>query len=399
MNTKRMLFSFLLVASLLFLAVSVSATNDLTDSSLDSVSVNDIVVYGTGSQTASVIAGETIEVKVKFTIADLGNDSDGNPILSASNMQVRVELDSEKDTVTETTPLFDVEEGKTYIKTLEVQVPKDLSEEELSNNLILNIKIWNKDYKNDEMKDISIRVQKPSYELSIKSVLTPNTIETGQSVPIDIVLKNVGYNKAKDIYMTISIPELNLEKKAYLGDLIALEDTSSDDDETNTVNARVYVEIPFTAKSGEYVLSVKAENDETKTTLTKKIVVDNGVSDLIMKSGNDLVLLNPTSKLRVYKILYNSNEVAVVLPPTSSKVVSLDIPEGDYSFDATVLYNNEVLGTFKFTGSNKATTTKTDAVFVLTIVLGVIFLILLVGLIVLITKKPEKTEDFGESYY
>jgi len=398
MNTKRMLVSFLLVASFLFLAANISATNDLTDPTVDSVTVNDIVVYGAGAQTASVISGETLEVKVKFTITDLGLDKDGNAILSASDMRVRTELESQEDTITEVTPLFDVEEGKTYIETLEIQVPKDLSEEELSNDLTLNIKIWNKDYENDDIKDIKVRVQKPSYELAIKSILTPNTIETGQSIPIDVVLKNVGYNDAKDIFVTVSVPELNIEKKAYLGDLVSLEDSSNDNDETNTVNARVYVEIPFTAKSGEYALSVKAENDETKATLTQKIIVDNGVSDLIMKSGNDLVLLNPTSKLRVYKIVYDSNEVAVVLPPTSSKVVSIETPEGDYNFDASVLYNNQVLGTFKFQGSNKATT-KTDAVFVLTIVLGIVFLVLLVALVILITKKPQKTEDFGESYY
>jgi ribosomal protein L31E len=398
MNTKKILVSFLLVASLLFVVPYISASNDLTEASQDLVTVNDVVVYGTNSQTASVISGETLEVKVKFTIANLGNDSNGNPILSASNVRIKVELEGQKDTITEISPLFDVEVGKTYIKTLEITVPKDLDEEELSNNLNLNVKIWNKDYKNDDI-EATLRVQKPSYELAIKSVLTPNTIETGQSVPIDVVLKNIGYNDAKDIFITVTIPELQIEKSAYVGDLVSLEESSSDDDETNTINARIYVEVPFTAKSGEYLLTVKAENEETKVTATKKIKLDNGVSDLIMKSGNDLVLINPTSKLRVYKIIYQSNEVAVVLPPTSSKVVSIDTPEGEYNFDAVVLYNNEVLGKFKFSGNNAVTTTKTDAVFVLTVILGIVFLVLLVALVVLIVKKPQKTEDFGESYY
>jgi hypothetical protein len=46
-------------------------------------------------------------------------------------------------------------------------------------------------------------------------------------------------------------PELQIEKSAYVGDLVSLEESSSDDDETNTINARIYVEVPFTAKYRE----------------------------------------------------------------------------------------------------------------------------------------------------
>ncbi len=36
---------------------------------------------------------------------------------------------------------------------------------------------------------------------------------------------------------------------------------------------------------------------------------------------------------------------------------------------------------------------------VLTVILAIVFLVLLVVLIVLIGKKPNKSEEFGESYY
>jgi len=385
MNTKRLLVSFLLLTSLLFLCANISATSDLTNVSNSEVRVNDLVIYGTNAEVASVLSGETLEVKIKFT-----------SLVNASNVRVRVDLDSVKDSVSEVTSLFDVEEGKTYQKTLEIKVPKDLDEEEVSNNLKLDIKIWNRDYES-EIQNIELRVQKQSYELEIKSIITPSVLQTGESSPVDIVLKNVGYNDAKDIFVKVSVPELGIEKKAYLGDLVSLED-NGDDDKTNTVNAKIYLEIPFAVKSGDYTLTVSAENDETKATSTKKIYVENSVSDLIMRSGTDLVLLNPTSKLRVYKVLYNSNEIAVVLPATSSKVVPIETPQGDYDFDVTVLSGNTILGTFKFKGSNEVTQ-KADAVFILTVILGVVFLVLLVVLIVLITKKPQKTEDFGESYY
>jgi hypothetical protein len=55
----------LLVASLLFVVPYISASNDLTEA-VKICYVNDVVVYGTNSQTASVISGENLEVKVKF---------------------------------------------------------------------------------------------------------------------------------------------------------------------------------------------------------------------------------------------------------------------------------------------------------------------------------------------
>jgi len=41
----------------------------------------------------------------------------------------------------------------------------------------------------------------------------------------------------------------------------------------------------------------------------------------------------------------------------------------------------------------------TSPIVVLTIILAIIFIVLLVVLVVLIGKKPEKAEEFGESYY
>jgi preprotein translocase subunit SecG len=40
-----------------------------------------------------------------------------------------------------------------------------------------------------------------------------------------------------------------------------------------------------------------------------------------------------------------------------------------------------------------------NPIVVLTVVLAIIFLVLLVVLIVLIGRKPQKSEEYGESYY
>ncbi len=389
MNAKRTLVSFLLIASVLVLIAAVSAAEPTV--TIDSVSIGGINV-----DDASVIAGETITVKVVFTADD--------PTLAdfdeASDVRVKVEIEGEKADVTEVTPLFDIVEGKTYVKKLVLKVPSDINENDKVDALDLDVKIWNSDSVETENSYV-LGIQKPSYDLAIKSVMVSNTIPAGQSVPVDVVLKNVGYNNADDVYVTVSMPELNIAKSGYFGDIFALED--HDEEEFNTMSGRLNLEVPYTAKAGVYTLKVEVKNDETTSTATKEITIENSVSEIAMKSGNDLVVLNPTNQLKVYTVKYNSNDAVVVIPAVSSKTVPIEVPaSGDYSFDVFVLSGESVLSTVKFSGSAavKAEETQlTNPIFVLTVILAIVFLVLLVVLVVLITKKPQKTEEFGESYY
>ena len=381
MNAKKLLVSFLLIASVLFLATAVSATYATSEVTVDSVTVSP----GTVSDT-SVIAGETIEVKVEFS--STADDE---------NVRIKAELEGKTSDVLAVTPLFDVKADKTYVKTLVLKVPSDLDEDETSDDLTLRLKVGDSVW-----VEYTLGVQRTSYAVAVKSVITSNSVNAGTSMPVEVVLKNVGYNDASDVYVTVSIPELNIAKSAYFGDLVTGEFEASDDaddSDTNTASGKLYLEVPYTAKAGVYTLTVQVENDETTSTVAKEITIENGVSDLAIRSGNDLVVLNPTNQLKVYTVAYNGNEVTVVVPAVSSKNVAIEVPEGDYNFDVTVLSGATVLSTVAFSGTSQGTVELTNPVFVLTVILSVVFLVLLVVLVVLITKKPQKAEEFGESYY
>lgn len=393
MNTKRILVSFLLIASVLFLASMVSATP--VGTSAEIVKVNDITVYdGTTSVgTVSVDAGDTITVKVQFT-AD--NSTSTNTWDSQSDVRVKATLEGNKADIIAVTSKFDVINENTYVKTLTLKVPSDFQNDNLEESLPLDVKIWNSDEIETEIS-VDLTLQRPSYDVAIKSVMTSNSVEAGQLFPVDVVLKNVGYNDLADLYVTASITDLKLSKTAYFGDIVNV--ANEDDDNDNTVSGRLYLEVPYNVKAGTYTLSVKAGNDETSSTMTKDVVVTNGVPDVAMKSGNDLTLLNPTNQLKVYTLKYEDTEISVIVPAASSKTVTIETPTtGEYNFDVLVFSGNELLSTVKFSGTAESTQL-TSPVLVLTIILAVVFLVLLVVLIVLITKKPQKTEEFGESYY
>ena len=122
-----------------------------------------------------------------------------------------------------------------------------------------------------------------------------------------------------------------------------------------------------------------------------------------------MLLVNPTNKLKVYKIvtesgsenLYTSSSSSLVSVPAGlSKQVTITAnaaKEGEYSFNANVFSGEKLEGvvTFGLSAEGKSV----NAVAVLTVILAIIFLVLLVVLIVLLGKKPRKSEELGESYY
>jgi len=384
MNTKRTLVSFLLIASVLLLASTVSAYSFGAGSDYSNLTVKvngDTAAVATDLPTVN--AGDDLTVQVKF------NSS------ITDSIKVKATLEGYNKDVTALTSAFDVEAGNSYVKTLTLTVPSDFANSAVTGDFPLTVKIGN-----EEVSLGNVHVQRDSYHVAIKSVMSSDTVEAGQIVPVEVVIKNDGYNDLSNMYVTAKIAELNVVKQVYFGDLVNVETTVTDT-EKNSMRGTLNLEIPSDAKAGKYTLTVEASNDDTKNTATKDLTVTNSVSDLALKSGTDLVLLNPTNQLKVYTVKYESTESVVVMPAASSKTVPITVPtSGDYKFDVSVMSGDKLLSTVNFSGSSQASSVQlTNPVFVLTVILAIVFLVLLVVLVVLITKKPQKTEEFGESYY
>ena len=396
MKTKNLMVSFVATAIVLLLANMASATftGDLISSG--DVKIDGVLV--TTTSEIGVIADDTIVVQVFFTSQQ-----------NATDVRVKAEIEGDKVDVEERTNSFDAEQGKTYSKTLKLKIPSELKDT-LSDEIILNIKVWNGDFKS-EWEGISLRVQRPSYNPVIKSIVVPNSIEAGDNIPVDIVVKNVGYNDLNDLFVTAKISALGIEKTTYFGDLIPLQegDCASDEicdasavneNDEDTMQGRIYLKIPFDVQPGTYTIEVVAANDDATMSKVKQVVIANDFEANIFTSGNDLWIVNPTDKVVGYKIVPGTgasvSENVVFVPAGSSKVVKVS-GEGDFNVNIFTI-SGQLVSTVSFSGE-KSSTTATNSVVILTVILAIIFLVLLVVLIVLMTKKPEKTNDFGESYY
>lgn len=378
MDAKNLLVSFMTIAMVMFLVATISAASDITDNL--EVKVDD---DWADNNDISVIAGETLTIRVMF-----------NSLVDASDVTVKAEIEGNKVDSSVISSPFDVESGLRYSKTIRVEVPYELKDDVSDDiSLIVTLKKGSS-YKT--VREFTLRVQRPSYNANIMSVVTSNTVEAGESFPVDIVLRNIGYNDLDDIYVTAKLSALNgVERTVYFGDLVALED-EDDDDDSETINGRITLQMPYDAEPGIYVLDIKVSNDDFDVSKSKQIIVKNDFPKTVVKAGNDLLIVNPTNKLKVYRVVFPESEQFVTVSAGSSKTVQVTPNSEDYTVNVLSM-NGELVDSFTF--NYVEDTSVTSPIVVLTIILAIIFLVLLVVLIVLIGKKPEKAEDFGESYY
>jgi len=409
MNTKNLMVSFVAIAMALFLVATVSAVDDIASGI--TVKVNGI----DAGDNVSVIAGETITLKVYFTAEQ--DDTD---------VTVEAEIEGEKVDTEAMTDSFDVEAGSKYRKVLTLKVPYELKDE-VSGTVELNIEIDGKEHKT-EVPTITLNVQRPSYNVDFKSISVSQNLEAGETFPVDIVLKNIGYNDLEDAYVSVSIPALDIEKTAYFGDIVALEcdecdeeEDCCDEDDTDTVSGRIYLKIPYNAESGIYAIEVEVSNDDVTINEVEQVIINNDFANNVIVASSrktvsvgqnaeyDLLIVNPTNKLKVYRIVSESSgdlsssadKAVVAIPAGSSKTVTIRASAdsaGEYDFNVNVFSGEELESTVSLS-LNAEGRAITSPIVILTIILAIVFLVLLVVLIVLIGKKPEEAEEFGESYY
>jgi hypothetical protein len=401
MNTKKILVSLCTIAIALFLVATVSASSDLAN--YTTIEVDGINVV----ENVSVVAGDTVAVTVEFTAVE-----------NASDVRIKVEIEGDKVDVDAVSTSFDVEKGYTYKKTLSLEVPSELKDD-LSDDLSLSVKIWNGDFES-EYEDLTLRVQRESYNPVVKSITTSQTIDAGELIAVDVVLTNLGYNDLDDVYVTASISALDVEQTAYFGDLVTIEDCDDDCDEEDTVSGRIYLEIPYTVDAGVYTLEVEVTNDDVSSTFVRQVVVKNDLAENVIVTSTEktvavgedaeytLLLANPTDSLKVYKVIADSNgevsssvdSAVIAVPAVTSKTVTVTAnaaSEGEYTFNVNVFSGEDLVS--QVTLDLNAEGKSVSPIVVLTVILAIIFLVLLVVLIVLIGKKPQKSEEFGESYY
>jgi len=273
--------SFIVATLVALLAVGSVCAGTLAVSA-PTATVNDIDLVS-GTTVLAAAPGETIPIVIKFAAnADL------------EDLKLKVWVDGYKSDVSASTARFDVVNGSSYSKKLSLTLPSVQDMDDNPETLTFYVRIADKD--NSVEEDYTIKLQREPYVLDVLSVEMPSKASAGEIIALDVVLKNWGARDAEDIFVTASIPELGISKKAYFGDLVTVDNTGSNDNE-DAKERKIYLVIPADVKSGDYTLEVKASDYDATATAKKLISItglnaDNSTGTATPVTGKDKI---PTS--------------------------------------------------------------------------------------------------------
>ncbi|HLC53059.1 MAG TPA: hypothetical protein VJK03_00810 [Candidatus Nanoarchaeia archaeon] len=408
MKYNNLLVSLVAAFALLIMISSVSA---FVASSQVSVEVSGI--DNTSAGDISVVAGQAIPVRVIFT-----------PFANATEVQVEARVTGGRGYAS-ITPEFDVIAGRTYSRFLTVQVPSNVDPSE---EMKLEVTISSDATGEVVQKKIALTAQRESHVIEILDVAMDSTVQAGEQVALDIVLKNRGSHFAEDTFFKVSVPALGIERRAYFGDLSPVD--QSDPDKEDAAERRMFLPIPANAPAGIYAIEFEAFDADASTTVSKKfaVVSAGGASSVVSPTSSktvavgevadySVILVNSGKTIRVYELSVDApaeltveaDEQLVVLPAGTTKTVKVHAQAskaGRYPFSVDVTTDGNLVKKESFTanvesGATRRTgaTSMTSTTVVITVILAVIFVVLLIVLIVLLTRKPQKTEELGESYY
>ncbi len=412
---------FLVTALALALVVLTSVNAGVTTVQNRFVTVTAVELDGVDilkeSTRVAQFSGDTIPLRIQFRADKLPSGSG-----SIEDVRVKAWISGGREN-TAVSERFDVIADKSYNRHLVIPIPTDLDDDEKQLQYILNIVIESR--QKGELASVveKITVQRESYQLDILDVEFDSNVKAGSNLAIDVVLKNIGRQLADDAFVRVSIPALGVEDRAYFGDLSAVDQTKPRRENTN--ERRLSVRIPRDTPAGSYNVEIEAFNEDSIALMTKKLTV-RAADELIsvipattsktFAAGSEedysLTIVNRGNTVEVYEIMLDSptdlnvevDESVFAVPAGTSKTVKFvasSNKEGRYNFNVDVRSDGKLVAeeTFSANVEGRSRAIQGNVTVLLTVILAIVFVVLLVVLIVLLTRRPEKSEEFGESYY
>lgn len=401
MKAKNLMGIFATVLAFVFVMPAVSAF-----ASFEYVEIDSMALYN--GESMGVTAGQELDLNVIYTGTSFGNDA-----------RITARILGEPG-ISDNTERFDVfGDGVPHSETLSLTVPSDIEPNEF---FLLEITLENSDGEAFSVQ-LGLMAQRENYALNILSVNSDSNVNAGEALPLDVVVKNIGLDLAEDVFVEARILELGISQRIFLDDLFPIDNLNND--EFDTANERVWLNMPSNAAAGLYTIEIEAFSDDASTIVTKNVQVlganvnSNIITSIMSKDFTvgqngmySFTIVNSGSSIEVYTLItdvedgfnVDLDESVIAVPAGSSKTVKLTATadrEGTYNFVVNVHgADGELIGTQSFEANvEEGKAVSGNAAVVLTIVLAIIFVVLLIVLIVLLTRKPETSEEFGESYY
>ncbi len=195
---------------------------------LEEVEVNGAEVAG---DVLQVMNGETLNVDLRFSALE-----------NFDNARIMAFIEGyEHSPLVSSTEIFAVKSGKTYIKSLSLNLPADMNSEQ---DYKLRI-VGASDLSGITYKDYNIYVDTQRDRVDVLDlVMTPSSgVEPGQNIIANVRMKNRGQQSQDSVKVSVSIPQLGVKESSYISNINANEVATSDD---------MLLFVPETAAAGLY---------------------------------------------------------------------------------------------------------------------------------------------------
>jgi len=241
------LFLFAIVAMLTVISVA----NALP--TVEYVKINgDVYEDGVISPGETLVTrkGEDIDVKVKLNAP--ANES--NVVIEADILGYEF---SDKDDLSDSTDIFDMDAGDTEYKSLKVRIPVRAEKDYYD----LRVRVASRTGFSYE-KLVRLNVKGERHQLEVKDILLhpANGVKSGSSLLVTTRITNRGEKDEEDVKVTARIPELNLEDSYYIDEI--------EEDESRT-SEELFLRIPSCTKEGVYKLELEVEFDDGDDVITE----------------------------------------------------------------------------------------------------------------------------------
>lgn len=311
-NFKQGLIVFLAIVSLVLTSVSVLA--DSPNYNITKVEVNDVELNG---RILDIERTDSLTIEVEIEVTTSTND-----------MRVEAEIEGyEFGDIKDKSEIFDAEFGRTYKKTLTLDIPDDLQASE-----IYTLRIEASDPDNQEVMEIQLNIDEKRHFLRIFDVILrpQGSVESGKPIFTTVRVENLGEKKERDIEVRVSVPQLGIVARDYINELVTeiQEDsiTRDNDEESSASSNELMLRIPDDAKTGVYDLLVEVlynrghskvvqriplavegkKVEQTQTPVTETTIVNVDGSSKTIKAGEEVaykvMFANMDNTQKVYSV-------------------------------------------------------------------------------------------------
>ena len=250
---KAKLFCVLALILVSVIAVSGIANADSVPVTIESVKIDGETLED-GEVLGGIVRGDSVEVKVKLE----ATDDDDDVVVEASVKG----LDHDSEKAEDETDAFSVKAGKTYYKTLSLELPDRMDVEEYA----LRIEVSNKN--DDEVVyNAVLDIDNERNKVVIKDVIfsPEGQVKAGRALLTTVRLKNMGEDEEEDVKVKVAIPELGVSASDYIDEL--------EEDDTVT-SEELYMRVPECAEAGQYTATVTLEYDDGDEEVSENFLVN-----------------------------------------------------------------------------------------------------------------------------